>query len=77
MSISSEISRLSGNVSDALTAIGNKGVTVPSGSNSDDLATLIALIPTAVDGDSLSYGSAPTAGYAYVGAAAICEEESE
>lgn len=44
MSISSEITRISGNVSDALTAIANKGVTVPSGSNSDDLATLIGLI---------------------------------
>ena len=44
MSISSEITRISGNVSDALTAIGNKGVTVPSGSNSDDLATLIGQI---------------------------------
>ena len=44
MSISSEISRISGNVSDALTAISNKGVTVPSGSNSDDLATLIGQI---------------------------------
>lgn len=46
MSISSEISRISGNVSDALTAIANKGVTVPSGANSDDLATLIAAIDT-------------------------------
>ena len=46
MSISSEISRISGNVSDALTAIAAKGVTVPSGSNSDDLATLIASIQT-------------------------------
>ena len=33
-------------MSAALTAIGNKGVTVPSGSNSDDLATLIASIQT-------------------------------
>ena len=46
MSISSEISRISGNVSAALTAIGNKGVTVPQGSTSDDLATLIGLIQT-------------------------------
>lgn len=46
MSISSEITRISGNVSDALTAIGNKGVTVPSGANSDDLATLIGAIQT-------------------------------
>lgn len=44
MSIQSEITRISGNVSDALTAIGAKGVTVPSGSNSDDLADLIAQI---------------------------------
>ena len=44
MSISSEITRISGNVSDALTAIAAKGVTVPSGSNSDDLADLIAAI---------------------------------
>lgn len=46
MSISSEISRISGNVSDALTAIAAKGVTVPQGSNSDDLATLIGSIQT-------------------------------
>ena len=44
--ISSEISRISGNVSAALTAISNKGVTVPSGSNSDDLADLIGQIST-------------------------------
>ena len=44
MSIASEISRIAQNVSDALTAIANKGVTVPSGSNSDDLATLIGQI---------------------------------
>lgn len=44
MSIQSEITRLSGNVSDALTAIANKGVTIPTGSNSDDLATLIGQI---------------------------------
>lgn len=44
MSISSEITRISGNVSAALTAIGAKGVTIPSGANSDDLATLIAQI---------------------------------
>lgn len=46
MSISSEITRISGNVSDALTAIGAKGVTVPSGATSDDLATLIGSIQT-------------------------------
>lgn len=44
MSIQSEITRISGNVSDALSAIADKGVTVPSGSNSDDLADLISQI---------------------------------
>lgn len=42
MSIASEISRIQQNISDSLTAVANKGVTVPSGSNSDDLADLIA-----------------------------------
>lgn len=41
MSIRSEISRISDNVSDALNAIASKGVAVPQGSNSDDLAQLI------------------------------------
>lgn len=49
MSISSEISRISGNVSDALNAVAAKGVTVPSGSNSDNLSSLISQIPV---GDS-------------------------
>ena len=44
MSIQSEITRIAGNVSDALTEISNKGGVVPVGSNSDDLATLIAQI---------------------------------
>lgn len=44
MSIASEINRLSGNVSNALTAIAAKGVMIPSGANSDDLASLIAQI---------------------------------
>lgn len=44
MSIQSEITRLSGNVSDALNAIEAKGVTIPTGANSDDLADLIGQI---------------------------------
>lgn len=44
--IGRQIIRIRENVSDALTAIGNKGVTVPSGSNSDDLADLIGAIQT-------------------------------
>lgn len=50
MSISSEITRISGNVSDALDAIEAKGVQIPTGANSDDLATLIASIPTGGSG---------------------------
>ena len=44
MSIASEINRIQQNVSDSLTAVANKGVVVPSGSNSDDLPGLIAQI---------------------------------
>lgn len=44
MSIASEINRIQQNVNDSLTAVANKGVVVPSGSNSDDLPGLIAQI---------------------------------
>ena len=57
MSISSEISRISGNISDALTAIAAKGVTVPAGSNSDDLATLIGSIQTGGGGGMTATGT--------------------
>ena len=46
MSIASEISRISQNVADSLDAVASKGVTVPSGSTSDDLAALILQIQT-------------------------------
>lgn len=54
MSISSEINRISGNISDSLDAVATKGVTVPAGSNSDDLPILIAQIQTG-SGASLNY----------------------
>lgn len=44
MSIQSEINRIKTNVSNALTAIRGKGVTVPTGANSDSLVTLINAI---------------------------------
>ena len=44
MSVQTQIDRISGNVSAALSAIAEKGVTVPDGSNSDALAELIAAI---------------------------------
>ena len=44
MSIQSEINRISQNVSDSLDAVEAKGVTIPSGSNSNDLPDLISAI---------------------------------
>lgn len=44
MSIATEITRIAKNVSDSLDAVAAKGVTVPSGSTSDDLPDLIAAI---------------------------------
>lgn len=44
MSVQTQIDRISGNVSAALSAIADKGVTVPDGSTSDALASLIASI---------------------------------
>lgn len=52
MSVQSEITRLSGNVTAALAAIADKGVTVPDGSNSDSLAALIESIEAG--GDTIS-----------------------
>lgn len=46
MSISSEILRIQGNVSDAYTAANAKGATMPVSQNSDNLASTIATIPT-------------------------------
>ena len=42
--ITAEFERIESNVSGALTAIASKGVTVPAGSGSDDLASLIGSI---------------------------------
>lgn len=46
MSVQSEIDRLSTNVSNTLSAIAAKGVSVPDGSSSDDMALLVTAIPT-------------------------------
>ena len=75
MSIASEISRIANNVSDALEAIANKGVTVPVTAKSDDLSTLIALIVSAPDGNLLEYGNAipATVGTAMAGLSKIGE----
>ena len=44
MSVQTQIDRISGNITAALAAVAEKGVTVPDGSNSDALAELIARI---------------------------------
>lgn len=62
MSVQAEIDRISGNVSTALAAIADKGVTVPDGSTSDALAELIAAIET---GGGLPDGIAAMTGGVY------------
>lgn len=56
MSIASEITRLQGVKSDILTAIGDKGVTVPAGSALDDCPGLIASIPSGGNDDVIAIG---------------------
>lgn len=64
MSIQNEITRISANVSSAFNAVSAKGVEVPEGSNSDDLATLIGSIQTgysvSVDGEALVFSNGVT-----------------
>lgn len=59
MSIQTQIERISGNVASALSAIRDKGVTVPEGSNSDALAELIEAIQTGggASGANIATGS--------------------
>ena len=54
MSVQTQIDRISGNVSAALSAIAEKGVTVPDGSNSDALHELILSIEAGGGGDSVT-----------------------
>lgn len=49
MSIQSEINRIADNVARAKVMISSKGVTVPSGATSDDLAPLIQQIKSVED----------------------------
>ena len=51
MSIQSEITRLNTNVTNALSAISGKGVTVPADANSDSLAGLIEQIEAGTSSD--------------------------
>lgn len=53
MSIATDVSRIKGNITAALAAIADKGVTVPDGSTSDALASLIASIEAGGGGGGL------------------------
>lgn len=58
MSIATDVSRIKGNITAALAAIANKGVTVPGGSTSDALASLIASIEAGGGGGgNIAYGT--------------------
>ena len=50
MSVQDQINRIGGNITNALSAVAEKGVTVPEGSNSDNLADLIAEIQPSGEG---------------------------
>ena len=55
MSIATDVSRIKGNITAALAAIADKGVTVPDGATSDGLADLIASIDSG--GEEIYSGS--------------------
>lgn len=57
MSIETDVSRIKGNITAALAAVANKGVTVPDGSTSDALAALIASIEAGGGGGNIVAGS--------------------
>ena len=56
MSVQAQIDRISSNVTAALAKIAEKGVTVPSMANSDDLAELIAAIEAGGGGGTIISG---------------------
>ena len=55
MSIATDVSRIKGNITAALAAIADKGVTVPDGSTSDALAELIASIEAGGGGGNFDF----------------------
>lgn len=56
MSIGTDVARIKGNITAALAAIADKGVTVPDGSTSDALAGLIASIEAGGGVSGIAYG---------------------
>lgn len=69
MSVQTQIERLTANVAAALEAIAAKGVTVPAGANSDNLAELIMLIISAPETATITVNGAPGETISYSGAA--------
>lgn len=63
MSIATDVSRIKGNITAALAAIANKGVTVPDGSTSDALASLIASIEAGGGGAGSGAGNIATGSF--------------
>lgn len=59
MSIATDVSRIKGNITAALAAIADKGVTVPDGSTSDALASLIASIEAGGGGTNIDWRGFP------------------
>lgn len=59
MSIGSDVARIKGNIAAALDAIADKGVTVPDGSTSDALASLIARIEAGGGGTNIDWRGFP------------------
>ena len=57
MSIATDVSRIKGNITAALAAIADKGVTVPDGSTSDALASLIASIEAGGGGGNFDFSN--------------------
>lgn len=60
MSIATDVSRIKGNITAALAAIADKGVTVPDGSTSDAMAELIASIEAGGGGNIVAGSFTPT-----------------
>lgn len=83
MSISDEISRLSGNISDSFGAVEDMGGTVPQNTNSDNLAAAIRSIPQpdtvtpesiAIVANGNTHGAITSGQYVYVRGHATLEE---
>ena len=65
MSIATDVARIKGNITAALAAIADKGVTVPDGSTSDALAGLIASIEAGGGGGMVKWDGKPYVSFTF------------